>query len=90
MQWASMGEGRIPIQSADGTEYEVRNRATLCRCGRSHNKPFCDGTHLYPFQGRQVAAAYYSSEFRRLSHIWLTCPSGFFFNTWMATAKKTT
>ena len=38
--------GGIPIQSADGTEYEVRNRATLCRCGASENKPFCDGSHL--------------------------------------------
>lgn len=38
-------KGRIPIESADGFEYEVRNRATLCRCGRSNKKPFCDGTH---------------------------------------------
>jgi len=39
-------KGGIPIQSADGSEYEVRNRATLCRCGKSSNKPFCDGTHI--------------------------------------------
>lgn len=38
--------GGIPIVSADGGQYEVRNRVTLCGCGRSHNKPFCDGTHL--------------------------------------------
>lgn len=37
--------GGIAIESADGEEYEVRNRVTLCRCGASHNKPFCDGTH---------------------------------------------
>jgi CDGSH-type Zn-finger protein len=37
--------GGIPVVSADGFEYEVRNRITLCRCGRSRNKPFCDGTH---------------------------------------------
>jgi hypothetical protein len=37
--------GGIPVVSADGTEYEVRNRVTLCRCGESQNKPFCDGTH---------------------------------------------
>ena len=41
--WA---RGGIPIESADGEEYEVRNRATLCRYGRSENKPFCDGTHI--------------------------------------------
>ncbi len=39
-------KGGIPIQSVDGTEYEVRNRVTLCRCGGSSNKPFCDGTHI--------------------------------------------
>jgi CDGSH-type Zn-finger protein len=37
--------GGIVIESADGSEYEVRNRVTLCRCGSSHNKTFCDGTH---------------------------------------------
>ena len=37
--------GGIPIESSDGTTYEVRNRVTLCRCGRSNNKPFCDGSH---------------------------------------------
>ncbi len=39
-------KGGIPIFSADGTQYEVRNRVTLCRCGHSENKPFCDGTHI--------------------------------------------
>ena len=37
--------GGISVESADGSEYEVRNRVTLCRCGKSANKPFCDGTH---------------------------------------------
>lgn len=37
--------GGIAVVSADGFEYEVRNRVTLCRCGASQNKPFCDGTH---------------------------------------------
>ena len=37
--------GGIRITSSDGSEYEVRNRMTLCRCGKSANKPFCDGTH---------------------------------------------
>jgi CDGSH-type Zn-finger protein len=37
--------GGIKVESADGTPYEVRNRLTLCRCGASNNKPFCDGSH---------------------------------------------
>lgn len=39
-------KGGIPIEGADGHQYEVRNRVTLCRCGKSSNKPFCDGTHV--------------------------------------------
>ncbi len=38
-------KGGIQAESADGKFYEKRNRQTLCRCGRSHNKPFCDGSH---------------------------------------------
>jgi len=37
--------GGITIESQDGTRYEKRNRVTLCRCGASSNKPFCDGSH---------------------------------------------
>jgi CDGSH-type Zn-finger protein len=39
-------KGGIAIESSDGTVYEPRNRQTICRCGHSRNKPFCDGTHL--------------------------------------------
>jgi len=39
--------GGIPVESADGSRYEIRNRLTLCRCGKSQNKPFCDSSH-YP------------------------------------------
>jgi len=37
--------GGIPVVAADGEPYEVRNRVTLCRCGASKNKPFCDASH---------------------------------------------
>jgi CDGSH-type Zn-finger protein len=37
--------GGIAVHSADGAAYEIRNRVTLCRCGASANKPFCDGSH---------------------------------------------
>jgi CDGSH-type Zn-finger protein len=38
-------KGGIPLESSDGKTYEVRNRQTICRCGKSGNKPFCDGSH---------------------------------------------
>jgi CDGSH-type Zn-finger protein len=38
--------GGIPVESADGRTWEERNRVTLCRCGLSGNKPYCDGTHM--------------------------------------------
>jgi len=38
-------KGKIPIESQEGRKYEIRNRVTLCRCGKSNNKPFCDGEH---------------------------------------------
>jgi CDGSH-type Zn-finger protein len=37
--------GGVPVISAEGKTYEIRNRVTLCRCGRSDNKPFCNGSH---------------------------------------------
>ena len=37
--------GRIEVRRDDGT-VEILPRATLCRCGGSANKPFCDNTHL--------------------------------------------
>jgi len=40
--WVS---GNLPIRQPNGTFLETRNRVTLCRCGHSKNKPFCDGTH---------------------------------------------
>lgn len=39
-------KGGIPIESADGSVYEIRNRVVLCRCGMSGNKPFCDSRHV--------------------------------------------
>ncbi len=41
--------GGIPVESHDGFAYETRNRVALCRCGRSENKPFCDGSHTAGF-----------------------------------------
>ena len=39
--------GNIPILRSDGQPFEVRNRVTLCNCGKSSDKPLCDGTHRH-------------------------------------------
>jgi CDGSH-type Zn-finger protein/truncated hemoglobin YjbI len=39
--------GAVEIIGANGVAYEMRERQTLCRCGQSRNKPFCDGSHWY-------------------------------------------
>ncbi len=41
--WA---RGGVPLLGADEFAYEVRHRMTLCRCGASRNKPFCDRSHV--------------------------------------------
>ena len=33
------------IENYKGEEYETPRVVSLCRCGHSENKPFCDGTH---------------------------------------------
>lgn len=48
--------GGIPVRSADGEAYEVRGRQTLCRCGGSSNKPFCDGNHWKGFKDPDEAS----------------------------------
>jgi len=50
--------GPIRLVDADGNEYDVSARKTvsLCRCGGSTTKPFCDGTHSkIGFQGAERA-----------------------------------
>ena len=39
--------GGVQVIGIDGEPYEARERQTLCRCGQSRNKPFCDGSHWY-------------------------------------------
>ncbi len=37
--------GHLRVLADDGTELAELERAALCRCGQSQNKPFCDGSH---------------------------------------------
>jgi uncharacterized Fe-S cluster protein YjdI/CDGSH-type Zn-finger protein len=37
--------GRVEVHRDDGT-LELLPRASLCRCGQSANKPFCDNSHI--------------------------------------------
>lgn len=40
-------EGDFSIQDAQGNAFGLAGRSviSLCRCGLSDNKPFCDGSH---------------------------------------------
>jgi len=37
--------GDFTILDSNGNPLEKKERASLCRCGASTRKPFCDGTH---------------------------------------------
>lgn len=44
-------EGDFEIVDAQGNVYGLAGRevVSLCRCGHSKNKPFCDGSHKGTF-----------------------------------------
>jgi CDGSH-type Zn-finger protein len=51
-------EGDFEIYDASGAKYDVAGRTviSLCRCGQSNNKPFCDGAHSKcAFQSQVIA-----------------------------------
>jgi CDGSH-type Zn-finger protein len=51
-------EGSIELVDVNGTPYDLTGKTafSLCRCGGSVNKPFCDGTHSkIGFQGAELA-----------------------------------
>ncbi len=39
--------GMVELVDADGNKYDLAGKQafSLCRCGASANRPFCDGTH---------------------------------------------
>jgi CDGSH-type Zn-finger protein len=53
-------EGPITLINSDGTEIDLTGKpaVSLCRCGASTNKPFCDGTHSkIGFEAAEAAVA---------------------------------
>ncbi|RYG72353.1 CDGSH iron-sulfur domain-containing protein [Lentibacillus lipolyticus] len=38
-------KGNVEMVDAEGNVFETKKAFSLCRCGHSSNKPFCDGTH---------------------------------------------
>ena len=39
-------QGSCTVTDHEGTPVQIGPRATLCRCGASRNKPFCDNSHI--------------------------------------------
>lgn len=37
--------GPVILEDAEGNVFETGESFSLCRCGHSQNKPFCDGSH---------------------------------------------
>lgn len=50
-------EGDFEIVDKDGNQYHLGGRelVSICRCGLSNNKPFCDGAHKGHFEHNAVA-----------------------------------
>lgn len=52
-------EGDFEIVDKNGNLYDLAGRTvvSICRCGLSTNKPFCDGSHKGHFEHEAVAFA---------------------------------
>ncbi|MEZ4910316.1 MAG: CDGSH iron-sulfur domain-containing protein [Saprospiraceae bacterium] len=50
-------DGDFVLVDANGTPYDLNERTiiSLCRCGLSANKPFCDGSHKQNFEHEAIA-----------------------------------
>ena len=40
----------VTVVDGEGNKLETKEQVYLCRCGRSSNKPFCDGAHKNNFE----------------------------------------
>ncbi len=43
-------QGPVELLDAEGNRFETKEQFSLCRCGRSQHKPFCDGSHKGNFE----------------------------------------
>lgn len=52
-------QGDFEIVDKSGAAYDLGGRdvVSLCRCGNSKNKPFCDGSHKNHFEHNAIAFA---------------------------------
>ena len=52
-------EGDFEIVDKNGNVYDLAGRTTIsiCRCGFSTTKPFCDGSHKGHFEHEAIAFA---------------------------------
>ncbi len=52
-------EGDFEMADKNGNMYDLggRDRVSVCRCGLSKNKPFCDGSHKGHFEHEAIAFA---------------------------------
>ena len=52
-------QGDFEIVDKQGNNYDLggREAVSICRCGLSNNKPFCDGAHKGHFEHEAVAFA---------------------------------
>ena len=52
-------EGDFEIHDQNGNKYDLGGReiVSICRCGLSQNKPFCDGAHNGKFEHDATAFA---------------------------------
>lgn len=50
-------DGEFEIVDAQGNSYGLQGRTivSICRCGLSANKPFCDGSHKGHFEHDAIA-----------------------------------
>ncbi|CEG27739.1 CDGSH iron-sulfur domain-containing protein [Bacillus sp. B-jedd] len=44
--------GDVELLDGQGNAYPAKPAFSLCRCGLSSNKPFCDGTHKGKFDSQ--------------------------------------